>query len=106
MGCFTPLITHGEAIMKSRETNKLSRSALLPAVQNSDTSLMNPTQPAGNASQPLEKEHVRRKASADQATLQEKGSNALPVSDYPLKIGPITENNVDRRERKRQNSSG
>ncbi len=58
-------------------------------------------QPSGNATQPLEKPRVRRKAHADQTTLLKKGPNALPVSDYPLKDGPIAANNLDLRERMR-----
>ena len=55
-------------------------------------------QPASNASQPLAKSRVRQKASADQAMLQAKGADALPVSDYPLKVGPVAANTLDRRE--------
>lgn len=90
--------------MNSRKTIKLPPKALPPSAQNPHEPIAGAGQPAGNASQPMEKLHVRRKASADQATLQDKGSDALPVSDYPLKTGPITENNIDRRERKRLHS--
>ncbi|MCY7388718.1 MAG: hypothetical protein LH481_11760 [Burkholderiales bacterium] len=58
-------------------------------------------QPAGNASQPMEKPRARRKAQADQTTLLEKGPNALPVSDYPLKKGPIAGNGLDLKEQAR-----
>ena len=100
------ILVNGERIMKSRKTIKLPPKALLPSARNPHESITVAGQPAGNASQPMEKLHVRRKAGADQAILQEKGSDALPVSDYPLKTGPITENNIDRRERKRLNSGG
>ena len=59
------------------------------------------THPAGNASRLLEKPRVRSKAHADQATLQAKGPNALPVSDYPLKKGPVAANSLDLREQER-----
>ena len=47
---------------------------------------------------PLQKRRSRQKASAEQATLQSKGANSLPVSDYPLKEGPTAANSVDARE--------
>lgn len=50
---------------------------------------------------PLQKDEVRTKASVEQATLQSRGANSLPVSDYPLKEGPTTANSVDVRERSR-----
>jgi hypothetical protein len=56
-------------------------------------------QPASNASQPLAKPRERIKAHIDQATILEKGSNALPVSDYPLKKGPVAANTIDLKER-------
>ena len=59
-------------------------------------------QPASNATQPLDKPRERIKAHADQATIQEMGSNALPVSDYPLKKGPVAANTIDLQERSRR----
>ena len=58
-------------------------------------------QPASNASHPLEKQRVRIKAHSDQATIQEVGADALPVSDYPLKQGPLAANAVDLRQQAR-----
>lgn len=58
-------------------------------------------QPASNASHPLEKQRVRNKAHTDQAIMQEEGADALPVSDYPLKHGPLAANPVDLRQRSR-----
>lgn len=55
--------------------------------------------PARVPLRPLQKPGVRNKASAEQATLQSKGANSLPVSDYPLKEGPTAANSVDARER-------
>lgn len=63
-------------------------------------------QPAGNATRQLDKPRVRRNAEADQATLQDEGSNALPVSDYPLKVGPVAPNSIDAREQKRLRRRG
>ena len=57
--------------------------------------------PASNATRQLEKPRVRSKAHADQATLQDKGPNALPVSDYPLKKGPLAGNSLDLQEQAR-----
>ena len=57
--------------------------------------------PAGNASQPMAKQRVRIKAQADQTTIQEEGADALPVSDYPLKHGPLAANAIDLQQRSR-----
>ena len=57
--------------------------------------------PASNATRQLEKPRVRSKAHADQATLQDKGPDALPVSDYPLKKGPLAANSIDLQEQAR-----
>ena len=62
-------------------------------------------QPESNATRQLEKPRVRRKARADQAILQEKGPDALPVSDYPQKEGPVAANTIDQQERKRSGNS-
>lgn len=61
---------------------------------------------AGNATRQLDKPGVRRKAHADQATLQDEGTNALPVSDYPLKVGSVAPNSIDAREQKRLRRRG
>ncbi|MEO8384380.1 MAG: hypothetical protein ABI583_04005 [Betaproteobacteria bacterium] len=57
--------------------------------------------PASNPSQPLGKPPVRVKAHVDQTTIQEKGADALPVSDYPLKRGPSAANALDLQEQSR-----
>jgi hypothetical protein len=59
----------------------------------------------GKATQALEKPAVRRKAHAEQSTLQEAGADALPVSDYPLKVGAVAPNSIDARERVRARRS-
>lgn len=85
---------------------KASPEPPLPAGQDPHATAKDIEQPASNATRQLEKPRVRRKARADQATLQEKGPNALPVSDYPLKEGPSAANSVDLRERTRSRGSG
>ena len=63
------------------------------AYVNTDES--NVDHPASNATKPLQKRRVRANAQTDQAILQERGPNALPVSDYPLKKGPVAGNSLD-----------
>lgn len=86
--------------MKSKTRIKASAEPSLPATPASQVATEAISQPAGNASQPMAKSAVRQKASADQATLQAKGADALPVSDYPLKVGPAA-NTLDRDARVR-----
>ena len=86
--------------MKSKTRVKASAEPPLPTASTLQDTTDGVAQPESNASQPLEKSRVRQKASADQATLQDKGADALPVSDYPLKVGPAA-NTLDRRERVR-----
>ena len=86
--------------MKSKTHTKASAEPSLPASPAARDATEAVAQPESNASQPLEKSRVRQKASADQATLQTEGANALPVSDYPLKVGAAA-NTLDRRERVR-----
>ena len=80
---------------------KATPGPLLPSGGHPRDTVENIQQPASNATRQLEKPRVRRKARADQATLLEMGPNALPVSDYPLKEGPVAANRLDRRERLR-----
>ncbi|MEQ1518020.1 MAG: hypothetical protein ABL931_16190 [Usitatibacteraceae bacterium] len=63
------------------------------------------TEAAGKATQALEKPAVRRKALAEQSILQKAGADALPVSDYPLKVGAVAPNSIDARERARARRS-
>ena len=84
-----------KAKVRASLESALSPNSALP------TSTNDAEQPAGNASQPLAKLRVRIKAHADQETIQEKGADALPVSDYPLKQGPLAANAVDLREQSR-----
>ena len=63
-----------------------------------NTDETNVEQPASNATKPLQKRRARANAQTDQTILQEKGPNALPVSDYPLKQGPVAANSLDVRE--------
>ena len=84
--------------MKSKTRVKASAEPPLPTASVPQDTTDRVAQPESNASQPLEKSRVRQKASADQATLQDKGADALPVSDYPLKVGSAA-NTLDRRER-------
>ena len=49
----------------------------------------------------MAKQRVRIKAQADQTTIQEEGADALPVSDYPLKHGPLAANAIDLQQRSR-----
>ena len=80
---------------------KASPEPPLPAGQDSHDTAKDIEQPASNATRQLDKPRVRRKARADQATLLEKGPDALPVSDYPLKKSPAVANSLDLLERKR-----
>ena len=80
---------------------KASAEPPLPVAPAPHDAAVDIAQPASNATRQLEKPRVRQKAGADQATLQEKGADALPVSDYPLKKGPLAANTLDRRERAR-----
>lgn len=86
--------------MKSKTRIKASAEPSLPATPALKAATDAVAQPASNASKPLEKSRVRQTASADQATLQAKGADALPVSDYPLKVG-VAANTLDRHERAR-----
>ena len=80
---------------------KASPEPPLPAGVNPHDADTDIVKPASNATHQLEKPRVRRKAHEDQTTLLEKGANALPVSDYPLKTGLVAANNVDLRQRAR-----
>ena len=85
-----------------RKTNvKASPEPALTPVSELHSANDSAEQPAGNASHPLEKQRVRIKAHSDQTTIQEDGADALPVSDYPLKQGPLAANAVDLRQRAR-----
>ena len=86
--------------MKSKTRVKASAEPPLPTSSAPQDTTDRVAQLESNASQPLGKSRVRQKASADQATLQDKGANALPVSDYPLRVGPYA-NTLDRHERVR-----
>ena len=77
---------------------KASPEPPLPAHTNLHGADTHIDKPAGNGSQPLEKLRVRHEAGEDQATLQDKGADALPVSDYPLKTGPLAANKQDLRQ--------
>ena len=63
-----------------------------------NTDESNVEQPASNATKPLQKRRTRANAQTDQTILQENGPNALPVSDYPLKTGPVAANSLDVQE--------
>lgn len=80
----------------------VSPEAALPPASDIPAAINIVARPAGNASHPLEKSRVRMTAYSDQVTLQEKGADALPVSDYPLKQGPAAANAVDLRQRARK----
>lgn len=80
----------------------VSPEAVLPPASDIPAAINDVARPAGNASHPLEKSRVRMTAYTDQVTLQEKGADALPVSDYPLKQGPVAANAVDSRHRFRK----
>jgi hypothetical protein len=85
-----------------RKTNvKASPVPPLPPVASSRAAEVQIEQAAGNATRQLEKPRLRRKAGAEQAVLQDEGANALPVSDYPLKKGPVAANEIDLREQQR-----
>ena len=73
----------------------------LPPTAHAHTDASNVDQPASNATKPLQKRRVRANAQTDQTILQEKGPNALPVSDYPLKKGPLAANSLDLQEQAR-----
>ena len=70
----------------------------LPPSSFVNTDQSNVEQPASNATKPLQKRRARANAQTDRSTLQEKGPNALPVSDYPLKTGPVAANSLDVQE--------
>lgn len=84
--------------MKTKKIIKASPEPMLPVKHDSYDDGENMEKPASNATQPLAKTRVRRKAGTDQALLLEKGPNALPVSDYPLKKGPLAANSLDAKE--------
>ena len=86
----------------TRKTNvKASPEPTLPPSPEPHSAAQNAEHPAGNASQPMAKHRVRIKAQADQTTIQEEGADALPVSDYPLKHGPLAANAIDLQQRSR-----
>ncbi len=86
-----------------KKTNAgLSPEATLPPASDTPAAINDVARPAGNASHPLEKSRARMTAHTDQVTLQEKGADALPVSDYPLKQGPVAANAVDLKQRSRK----
>lgn len=91
--------------MKPRSRVKASPEPPLPPSLPSTGAAAEADHPESNASRQLEKPRVRRKARADQAILQEKGPDALPVSDYPQKEGPVAANTIDQQERKRSGNS-
>ena len=84
--------------MATRKIVKASPEPSLPAGPPSHAGVDDIKLPASNATRQLEKPRVRSKAHADQATLQDEGPNALPVSDYPLKKGPLAANSIDLQE--------
>lgn len=87
--------------MLKKANTSVSPEAALPSASDMPAVTKDVERPAGNASHPLEKSRVRMTAHTDQVTLQEKGADALPVSDYPLKQGPTAANAVDLRQRSR-----
>ncbi len=84
-------------MMKTKKAIKASPEPML-STEHDSQGAENIEHPASNATQPLAKARVRRKAGTDQALLLEKGPNALPVSDYPLKKGPLAANSLDAKE--------
>lgn len=91
--------------MKLRSRVKATPEPPLPPGLPSSGAPAETEQPESNATRQLEKPRVRRKARADQAILQEKGPDALPVSDYPQKEGPVAANTIDQQERERSGNS-
>lgn len=87
--------------MAIKANGKSQKIPLLPTEPTPHTAAEDVAQPESNATRQLEKPRVRRKASADQAILQDEGPDALPVSDYPLKVGPVAANSLDRIEQTR-----
>jgi hypothetical protein len=87
--------------MMKKTIVQASPKGLLPVDSDLRAGADRDAQSASNASQPLEKPRDRIKAHVDQATIQEMGANALPVSDYPLKKGPVAANTLDLQERGR-----
>ena len=87
--------------MATKVDGKPLKVPLFPSEPTPHTAATDVVQPESNATRQLEKPRVRRKASADQAILQDKGPDALPVSDYPLKVGPVAANSLDRIEQTR-----
>ena len=87
--------------MTSKTNVKASPEPALPPISELNSATSGAEQPASNASHPLEKQRVRIKAHSDQATIQEVGADAMPVSDYPLKQGPLAANAVDLRQQAR-----
>ena len=86
-----------------KKTNvAVSPEAALPPANDIPSAINDIARPGGNASHPLEKSRVRMTAYTDQVMLQDKGADALPVSDYPLKQGPVAANAVDSRQRSRK----
>ena len=83
---------------------KASPEPPLPAAPAPHDAAVDIAQPASNATRQLEKPRVRQKASADQSILQEKGADALPVSDYPLKEGSCGEHTGSPRTRTRKDT--
>ena len=87
-------------MIKKPNLSASPKAALPPSADLHDVGI-DAARPASNASKPMEKSRVRIKAQADQAIIQEQGADALPVSDYPLKQGPMAANAVDLRQRSR-----
>ena len=87
--------------MTIEANGKSQKVPLFPSEPAPHTAAEDVAQPESNATRQLEKPRVRRKASADQAILQDEGPDALPVSDYPLKVGPVAANSLDRIEQTR-----
>jgi len=88
--------------MGKKANVSVSSEAGLPSASDIPAHTGDVERSASNASHPLDKSRLRIKAYADQVTLQEKGADALPVSDYPLKQGPLAANAVDLRQRSRK----
>ena len=95
---FTNEVPMGANVMAKKTPVMASPQPRLPPAAFVNTDESNVEQPASNATKPLQKRRVRANAQTDQTILQEKGPNALPVSDYPLKTGPVAANSLDVQE--------
>ena len=91
-------VTYGAIVMAKKTPVTASPQPRLPPTAFVNTDESNVDQPASNATKPLQKRRVRAIAQTDQTLLQEEGPNALPVSDYPLKKGPVAANSLDVQE--------